>query len=493
MDDGLFFDPDHFLDDWYFLDNFNELFDCCWNLFDLFYFFFDQYNLFDNSLAGNRNFEGNNHSPFDLNYLLDLDSVGNDFVNTKFFGHFDHPLNNFFSEAFNFLDNLSLLDYWDNFFLDDFNNFLLRDIDIDQLLDFDYFLDSDRHFDFLDDLNNLLYFDDSFDNFFYYLRYLYDFFNDSRDNNYLLYYLFDLDYFGDLDHFFDDFVDADPDFLDLFYYSGNFDYLFDDDLHWHFFSDILDNMLGNFHNLGHLDRSFNVPFDFNDLGLLTELRYYLFNDFCHSYNLFLNDWHFDPSLHFFYNFLAERDNLFHNDFNFFDSVLEDDLFFTNSDFLDGGNFSYDFNDFLNDFGNFLDLFDSLVHWHNLFNDSLDDLRNFFYMVDCLFGWPVLDCVDNFFNDFFNFNDDRFLHYSLNNLLYNSFNFFNPLFNFLDDHGFLPTDLYLLNLRYRLVHYFLNNDWLLHFDDLFPDNFYLTDLRNFDSSLHYFFNVLGNLY
>ena len=159
----------------------------------------------------------------------------------------------------------------------------------------------------------------------------------------------------------------------------------------------------------------------------------------------------------------------HDPFDFFDSVLIDNLLFNDFNLFNGGNFDFDFDDLFNDSGYFNNLFDGLDKRDWLFNVNFNNFWNFlnvvdnFSSIDWFYGLNEniissvnsnklrnVDCLwDNFFNDNFNWNS-----------------FLDDLFHS-DD--FLDNNFDLLDFWDWDMNGFLNNSWFLDFNDFLDHN------------------------
>lgn len=192
---------------------------------------------------------------FNLDQLLTLDDLGNDFLNNELLGDF-------------ILDSDDLLDWSiDNLFFfnnllegNDFLNDLLNrlfDLDVDVLdfLNLNWLLDLNNLFDNNLDLSDSFSLDDLFDDNLDDLRDLDDPFDDSRNDNDLFDDLFNFNDFGYFNEFFDNLLNSNSNFFDSF------------DGSWY-----LDNLFNNaFDDLNILDVLDDWLFDLDDLGLIDDL------------------------------------------------------------------------------------------------------------------------------------------------------------------------------------------------------------------------------
>lgn len=192
---------------------------------------------------------------FNLDQLLTLDDLGNDFLNNELLGDF-------------ILDSDDLLDWSiDNLFFfnnllegNDFLNDLLNglfDLDVDVLdfLNLNWLLDLNDLFNNNLDLSDSFSLDDLFDDNLDDLRDLDDPFDDSRNDNDLFDDLFNFNDFGYFNEFFDNLLNSNSNFFDSF------------DGSWY-----LDNLFNNaFDDLNILDVLDDWLFDLDDLGLIDDL------------------------------------------------------------------------------------------------------------------------------------------------------------------------------------------------------------------------------
>ena len=192
---------------------------------------------------------------FNLDQLLTLDDLGNDFLNNELLGDFildsddllDWSIDNLFS--FN-----NLLE--GNDFLNDLLNGLFDlDVDILDLLNLNWLLDLNDLFDNNLDLSDSFSLDNLFDDNLDDLRDLDDPFDDSRNDNDLFDDLFNFNDFGYFNEFFDNLLNSNSNFFDSF------------DGSWY-----LDNLFNNaFDDLNILDVLDDWLFDLDDLGLIDDL------------------------------------------------------------------------------------------------------------------------------------------------------------------------------------------------------------------------------
>lgn len=182
-----------------------------------------------------------------------------------------------------------------------------------------------------------------------------------------------------------------------------------------------------------------------------------------------------------YNFFDFLDNLYilndrpvSDNFNLFDTILNDNLFSNDLNFIrlfDNGIGLYNF---LNDLWNLNDFLDSLNNWNWFFYNSINNLISHFNVIFDFLGISVLYLRDNLLNNLFNFNN-----------LWNLNDFFNK---FLDNYRYL--DYLFYNLRFGGDNNFFNNRNL---SNLYLD--VIDDLLNFNNlfDFNYFFDYFFNSY
>lgn len=295
-------------------------------------------------------------------------------------------------------------------------------------------------------------------------HYLHNFFRNSNDS-----LLNDRNFdfsINNLLNFFDFLNDDIVNFLDFFdlndwnkFLSDNFDF-FNDSLNrskrnWFFnnlcnLSERLDDSF-NWHNLLNVDRNLLDYLTNDNLSLINNFVYFLYN------NLLFNDFDFDK----FGNF----DNLLYNFFN-----IDWDLYNLFNDCFD----CYNFLNYLDDF---LDFRNNMMNWGlNLDNFSINN-----YSFNNLFD----------FHDFRNFNlvlnDFFFVCGYLNNFFSNGRNLnklFNDIINNFDNFDWNMNDFLDFNeFRYFYNFFDVSFDWNNlrnlnnSFDDSFDNLLYFNDLGN----------------
>lgn len=181
-----------------------------------------------------------------------------------------------------------------------------------------------------------------------------------------------------------------------------------------------------------------------------------------------------------------------NDFDFLNSVLDDNLFSDYWDFVRLFNDCVSLNDPFDNLRNFNYLLDCLNDWNGLLDYSINNLMPDFNMVFNLFCISVLYLWDNLFNDFFNFNN----LWNLNNLFNNLFDNDRNFNDFFDNFGFRMNDYFLdnldlsdFNLDIVLNLFDFNNS--LNLNDLFDYFFDCYDFWNLSYDLNDSLNYLWN--
>lgn len=210
----------------------------------------------------------------------------------------------------------------------------------------------------------------------------------------------------------------------------------------------------------------------------------------------MNNGNFHSFLNLF-NFLTDqRNNFFYYSFDLFDPVDIDNFFLNYLDLLDCWYFDSNFDYLFHNLGDFFDLLNCLNDWNNLLNNFLNNLRNLFNVVHNLSRSLILNGIDQFLYNLFDFNNNWLFHNPLDYLLDYDLNLLNLLNHLLDNNSLLFIEKNFLYLWYNLVNYFLDNYRLFYFHNLFFDYFYLNYFWDLHSSFYYLFNYswyLNNLF
>ncbi len=210
----------------------------------------------------------------------------------------------------------------------------------------------------------------------------------------------------------------------------------------------------------------------------------------------------------FYNFVDQRhlDDLLYN--FLYGSVLNNRLLYDFLDLLNSisvYNLLYDnlhfdwlldnvmnFYDFLDDLGNFDDFLYCLNNGDDFFDNSVHRLVPDLNVVSNFRSRHILNSLNYFLYDFFNF--DYFGHFDSNlyNLLYNLVNW-NGLFDdFSGGHYFLSDKFDVSIFDHGDDNFSLNLSVLFDFDWLLDDFLYMNHFGHFSDNLNYFFNNFRNL-
>jgi len=196
----------------------------------------------------------------------------------------------------------------------------------------------------------------------------------------------------------------------------------------------------------------------------------------------LNDRNFNDFFHLNRNFLDNFDNLLHDDLNWLNDFLSNQLF---SDYFNLANLCFlvdHLHSLFNNGGYFDDAFYCSYHGYNFLNDAVDGLVDSFNVVDYLKGFAVLNYRDCLLDDSLNDFDLWDLDDSFDNFLLVDW-YFNDLLN---------------DFLYR--HYSLSNhlNFLWFLLNMVNDSFDFNNPLNFDNSLDnlfdfdHFWNLLGDV-
>ncbi len=192
-----FFHLCDFLYSRYFLNNFNQFLDFDWHFLNLLHLLLNQDKFFNNFIARDGYFEGNDNRLFHLYDFLYLVSLSHYFVFAHFLRDLYSSLDKLLLDDFNILYYLFLLDCWHNllpnhlYLLVDWHFNVPYDLNLHNLL----YVDGNVHLphNFL----NLLYLNDSVHNLLNDLRDFHYLLNNPWHYHYLLYDFLDLHHFWD--------------------------------------------------------------------------------------------------------------------------------------------------------------------------------------------------------------------------------------------------------------------------------------------------------
>jgi len=143
--------------------------------------------------------------------------------------------------------------------------------------------------------------------------------------------------------------------------ARNFYDFLNNDFHWSILGDVVVHWFFNLYNLGDFHDFINVSGDFNNARNFNTFNDNLSSYFRYSDNFLLDNWYLNSSIHNFFHFFHQSDNLINHFFNFFYSIPVDNLFLNYFYFLDLDDLDLHLNN----------LFNGLWHLHNLLN-GLDD-------------------------------------------------------------------------------------------------------------------------
>lgn len=228
---------------------------------------------------------------------------------------------------------------------------------------------------------------------------------------------------------------------------------------------------------------------------------WLFDNFSHSHDSFLNDWNLNDLFNFLHNFSVLDHYPVSDHFHFFDSFVYNDLFSNNWNFVRLSDNRVGLNDFFHDLRHFDNFFNGLNDWNWLFDDSVDDLMSDFNVVFNFLCISVLDLSNYLLDNFLNFNDLWNLDNLFNDLLHNNWDF-NDLFNdlwlrlhdyFLYNYNFLDLDLDIVLNSFNFDDFFNFNEF---FDNLFDSHNlwnFLDDFNNSFNNLRYFNDSFNDLF
>jgi hypothetical protein len=93
-----------------------------WNLNDLFNFFYDLDQLFNDSFIRNGNFDWDGDWLFNFDKFFNLNDLRNDSVYVNLLWYLDSNFDNFFIDLLNGVDSFDNFFDWDDLFNDFFNN-----------------------------------------------------------------------------------------------------------------------------------------------------------------------------------------------------------------------------------------------------------------------------------------------------------------------------------------------------------------------------------
>lgn len=233
------------------------------------------------------------------------------------------------------------------------------------------------------------------------MRYFNDLLNDSWHNNDLLDYFLNFNNLGHLDHFFNNLLDWNFYFLNPINMSQDFNNLLFDVFNGLRNLDVVVDNLFNLDDLWLTNNNWISNLDNNWDLTFNDLDNWLFNNLLYSDDSFMDDWHLNNSLNFFWylsNYLYYPLNNF---LNFLDDITSNNLFHNYLNLIW----------FLNDISN-LHYF---LYYLRYFNNSLLSLDDNYWFLDN----PIHNNVSNLnmVVNFFSSNDfslsDYFLHYLLN--------------------------------------------------------------------------------
>jgi len=300
-------------------------------------------------------------------------------------------------------------------------------------------------------LNNFLNLFDSFlnhdlwNNSFNDLRNFNNFFDHSGNNNYFFNYLLNFNHFWHLDHFFNNLFNWHLNFFDSINVPEDFHNLLLNVLDGlRNFDIVVDNFL-NFNDLWLSDNNWISNFN-NDRDLSFNcLNNWLFNNFSHSYNSFVDHWYLYDSLDLLWNLSHHFNDSIHNSLDLPNNI----------------SLNYLFNDhlnliwLLNDVGHLNDLFDNLRYFndslfsldnHNwLLHNSINDYVSNLNVIFNFFGSCNFDFFDNLLDNLFNLNNFRNSNNLFNNLLNDDGDFNYPFNDFFNCNNLFLENLNLFDL------------------------------------------------
>jgi hypothetical protein len=341
------------------------------------------------------------------------------------------------------------------------------------------------------DLSDLLDLDDTIDDLLDDLGHLHDLLDDPGHDHDLLDNLLDLDDLGHFDHLLDDLIDVDSDLFDAFDGAGHFDDLLHDDLDGVGLVDVVVDWLLHLDDLVDLDNLVDVLGHFDDLGDLHAFDHDLGDDLRHADDLLLVEGHLHPAIHDLLHLLVDDNRLVHDLLDLFDPVPVDDLLLDHLDLLDGGHFHPNLDHLLDGPWHFYDLLHDLDHGDGLLDDDLHNLGQFHHMVDHLACVAVLDDFDGFLDDAIEGLDH--FHHLLHDLLVDDWHLDHLADDALDWDDLLADELDLADLGDGVVDDPLDEDWLLHLDDLLDYHLDLDYLGDFDDPLDHLLDDPGHFH
>ena len=212
----------------------------------------------------------------------------------------------------------------------------------------------------------------------------------------------------------------------------------------------------------------------------------------HSY-MFVNNWYFDKSVHYFFHFYSFDKRFLHSHFHNFHCLLNYRPVSKHFDFYWLFYYVSNFNNFLYYFRH---LNYSILHLHNgdnFFNDSVN--WDFFdnYLVLDLRSRVIDWFFDNNLFDFFDFNNFWYFSHNFLNSFHHDFNGFQNFNYFLSWDYFFNFDINLF------IFWHFDNNFFHNFFYFFNFNNFLDYLLNFHNSwhlsnhFHWFFDYFRYLY
>jgi len=232
------------------------------------------------------------------------------------------------------------------------------------------------------------------------------------------------------------------------------------------------------------------------------LNDWFLNDFLNFYNSLLEEWDLNNFFNFLDNLYILNDRSVSDNFYLFDTILDNNLFPNDWNFLRLSNNGIGLNNFLNNLWNLNNFLDSLNNRNWFLYDSINNLISHFNVIFNFLGISVLYLRNNLLDNLFNFNNLWNLNDFFNKFLDNYWNldylFYNLWFgvynNFFDNRNL--SNLYLdvidnllnFNNFFDFNYFFDNFLNSYYFRDLFNDfNDSFNDLWNFNDSLNDLFN------
>jgi hypothetical protein len=303
--------------------------------------------------------------------------------------------------------------------------------------------------------------------------------------------------------------------------SDNFNYFLFNIFDWSWHLNIMIDNLFDFDCSNFFNNDGISNFHDNWNSSFYDLNYGFLNNFRHLYNSFMNNWHLNNSIDFLVNLFDNCNDSIDYFLHLFDSILNDNFFLNNNDFIRLSNSVGYCHNLLHDLWNLHDSFLNLNNRDWLVNDSVDDYVSNFNMI---FNFFCISILDLWHNDFFyplDFDNLGNLYYFFHYFFHNNLNFNNSVDYFFSRDNLLSSFLYLFyfirnvidNLLYRNntinFHYFLNefldlnNPWDLfcYFDNSLNNSWDFDnsindflDLNNFfDDIIDYDWNFYWNWY